>query len=742
VHLSDAAGAAGISTGYHDIWGHWRDSPEATLIAALEALGHRGAPDVAALAQSVEARRLSGERRLVPETLVLEAGTAGTVRLSLAGLCALSDDRWPAAAVRVDWVVVTESQERLRGYCMPCGADPLLALPALPAGRHQLSLWIDGAPMRPDGTPGQPAATVSAVLLCAPARCHLPQPLRDGGRQWGIAVQLYGLRSLRNWGIGDFTDLLALTDSAAALGAGVVGLNPLHALALDRPEQSSPYSAVSRLFLHPLYIDPERIDVFTDPSVVPSLCRQFAPEAERARLRDAERVDYPGVARLKIETMRAIYEAFARDECQCADPGAVDRVPGRWQREFEAFAASSHALRLHATYQSIQSALHRADPAVWGWPCWPLPLRDPSGEAVAQWQREHAHDTGFHVFLEWQATRQWQQVRAGAARAGILLYGDLALGADRGGSEVWATQGAYALSISAGCPPDDFNLQGQDWGLPPLRPDRLLADGCAVFGSVVAASMARFDALRLDHVMSLMRLFWIPPGPGPAAGAYVDYPFEAMLAALRIESVRHGCMVIGEDLGTVPPSVREGLQGADVLSYRLLVFERDAPDHFRWPHDYPRLALASIGSHDLSPLQGWWVGDDLAQRRRLGLLDEGQHERFAADRGQARCALLGALAEAGLLPEGGSTDAGRYPALPSCLVDAVHAFLARTNAMWTMVNPEDVFDLVDATNLPGTTDEHPNWSRRLPVPVEAWTAHPRWLTIADTQRERCAGPRG
>jgi 4-alpha-glucanotransferase len=201
-------------------------------------------------------------------------------------------------------------------------------------------------------------------------------------------------------------------------------------------------------------------------------------------------------------------------------------------------------------------------------------------------------------------------------------------------------------------------------------------------------------------------------------------------------------MVIGEDLGTVPPSVREGLQGADVLSYRLLVFERDAPDHFRWPHDYPRLALASIGSHDLSPLQGWWVGDDLAQRRRLGLLDEGQHERFAADRGQARCALLGALAEAGLLPEGGSTDAGRYPALPSCLVDAVHAFLARTNAMWTMVNPEDVFDLVDATNLPGTTDEHPNWSRRLPVPVEAWTAHPRWLTIADTQRERCAGPRG
>ncbi len=739
MQLSDAARAAGISTGYHDIWGQWRAAPDDTLIAVFDALGYRGAPDAAALARSVESRRRSEELRLVAETVVVEADVAVAIPLSRAGLRAFAGDDWPAVVDRVDWTVLTESGARLSGSCMPFEPDPLLALPALPAGRHRLSVRVEGMPVPPDGVPYQPAA--SAVLLCAPPRCHLPEPLRDNGRQWGIAVQLYGLRSLRNWGIGDFTDLLMLADSAAALGAGVVGLNPLHALALDRPEQASPYSAVSRLFLNPLYIDPERIDVFTDPAVVPALCRQFAPEVERARLRAAERVDYPGVARLKLAAMRAIYDAFVRDECAGTSLGTTVHAPGRWQREFEAFATSNDTLRLHATYQSIQSALHQADPSVWGWPCWPLPLRDPSGEAVAQWQREHAHDTGFHVFLEWQASRQWQQVRACATRAGILLYGDVALGADRGGSEVWAAQGAHALAISAGCPPDDFNLQGQDWGLPPLRPDRLRADGCAAFRSVVAASMARFDALRLDHVMSLMRLFWIPPGPGPTAGAYVDYPFDAMLATLRIESERHACMVIGEDLGTVQPAVRDGLQCADVLSYRLLVFERDGTDHFRRPHEYPRLALASIGSHDLSPLQGWWVGDDLAQRRRLGLLDEGQYERFASDRRQARAALLGALAEAGLMPEGESTDAGRYPTLPSCLVDAVHAFLARTASMWTMVNPEDVFDLVDATNLPGTTFEHPNWSRRLPVPVEAWLAHPRWRAIAGTQRERSGGLR-
>ena len=740
--LSDVAGAAGIATGYHDIWGHWREAPAGTLAAALEALGYGGAPDPVALARSVESRRMSDERRLVPETLVVEAGAPCAVRLSPDGLRAAAGGVEPGG-VRVAWAVATEAGERLSGSCMPSEPDLQLALPALPAGRHRLSIFVAGASPPQDSLPDEPAA--SALLLCAPARCHLPQHLRDGGRQWGIALQLYGLRSVRNWGIGDFTDLLALVDAASGLGAGVVGLNPLHALSLDRPDQASPYSAVSRLFLHPLYIDPECIDVFRDLAAVPALCRQVAPESARARLRDAERVDYPGVARLKLEVLRAIYEAFIRDECAGAAMGATGPAASPGHGDFESFATSSDALRLHATFQSIQSTLHQADPSVWGWPCWPAPLRDPSAAAVARWQQEHAHDIGFHVFLEWQASRQWQRVRARAVRAGILLYGDMALGADRGGSEVWAAQEAHALSISAGCPPDDFNLQGQDWGLPPLRPDRLRADGCEAFRSVVAASMARFDALRLDHVMSLMRLFWIPPAAGqtagPAAGAYVDYPFEAMLSALRIESERHACMVIGEDLGTVPPAVREGLHGADVLSYRLLVFERDAPEHFRPPHDYPRLALASIGSHDLSPLQGWWIGDDLAQRRRLGLLDEGQHDRFAWDRGQARSALLGALAEAGLLPEGESTDAGRYPLLPSCLVDAVHAFLARAGSMWTMVNPEDVFDLVDATNLPGTTTEHPNWSRRLPVPVEAWTEHPRWRAVAATQQERSAGAR-
>ena len=739
MHLTEAARAAGIATGYHDIWGNWREAPEATLQAALEALGHAGAPDAQGLVRSVATRLEAGADRLLPEAVVIEAGAPGIVRLSAGALGALAQD----PELRIEWEVALASGERVSGASMPGDALSVLTLPGFPAGRHRLSVRATGRAGAAAGLPMAGSEAVQAagsVLLCAPPRCYLPSHLNDGAREWGIAVQLYGLRSGRNWGIGDFTDLLALIDAVSGLGAAVLGLNPLHALALDRPEQSSPYSAVNRLFLHPLYVDPERIDVFSDPAIVPALCNGLAPESERRMLRDAPRVDYPGVARLKLGVLRAIYDAFVREECAGMAAGGA-RPRTAWGLAFDAFESGTPGLRLHATWQSIQSALHASDPAVWGWPCWPEPLRDPAGPAVAAWQRDHAGDLGFHVFLEWQASRQWQAVRARAAAAGVRLYGDLALGADRGGSEVWAAQLDHALSISAGCPPDDFNLQGQDWGLPPLRPDRLRTTGCAAFQSALAANMARFDALRLDHVMSLMRLFWIPPGLGAAGGAYVDYPFDEMLAVLRIESTRHRCMVIGEDLGTVPPAVRDGLHAADVLSYRLLVFERDAPDHFRRPSDYPRLALASVGSHDLSPIQGWWLGDDLAQRLRLGLLDAAQFERFAWDRGVARKALLDALAEAGLLPTGESTDPGGYPMLPAALVDAVHAFLAKTAAMWAMVNPEDAFDLVDATNLPGTTVEHPNWSRRIPVPVEDWAGHARWRAIAATQQQRTRSSR-
>ena len=365
MQLSDAARAAGVATGYHDIWGTWREAPASTLVAALDALGLAGAPDADALSRAVEQRQDADAHRLLPETIVLEAGQPTEIRLSRSGLDAVPGSPAQGAVGRIVWTVAQEDDSTMQGSQPLDAGDPLLSLPALPAGRHRLSVQIETG-CGPDDRP-LPAAPVAATLLCAPARCHLPPGLRDGGRQWGIAVQLYGVRSERNWGIGDFSDLVVLVETAAALGAGVVGLNPLHALPLDRPEQSSPYSAVSRLFLHPLYIDPERIDVFRDPSIVPALCARLAPESARAALRDAQRVDPAGVAALKLPVLRAIYDAFLRVECKA---GAA-ATPGAWQDAFETFSRATDGLELHATYQSIQLALHAADASVWGWPCWP-----------------------------------------------------------------------------------------------------------------------------------------------------------------------------------------------------------------------------------------------------------------------------------------------------------------------------------------------------------------------------------
>jgi len=725
VQLNEAAVAAGVATGYYDIWGTWRETPHDTLVAALDALGYAGAPDSVAMARAVEERLNERAERLLPELIVAEAGTA--IRMTLSPRCAASRGRGTGAGFTCHWQVELEAGGALDGGCTVVGDQ--IELPSLPSGQHRVRVRLKAAQpteARPgaSGAPGEDIASCDAGLLVAPPRCYLPEFLVQGGRQWGIAVQLYGLRSERNWGIGDLTDLIALIDAAVALGAQVVGLNPLHALALDRPESASPYSAVSRLFLHPLYIDPERCSGFSDPGKVEAICARLAPYPRRASLRQEERVDYAGVSGLKLPVLRALFEAFMQDE---AGSDAAEA--------FRQFQHGTVGLLEHATFQSIQVALNAADTSVWGWPCWPQALQDPGSAQVLAWQRDHAPDIAFHMFLEWQARQQWARVREHARAAQVALYGDLALGADRGGSEVWAAQAEHALTMSAGCPPDDFNLQGQDWGLPPLRPDRLLATGCAPVRAAIRASMAQFDALRLDHVMSLMRLFWIPPGNSPEGGTYVDYPFEALLATLRIETECNQCMLIGEDLGTVPPAVREGLQATDVLSYRLLVFERVSSTRFRAPRAYPRLSLASIGSHDLAPLQGWWSGDDLMQRARIGLLDPVQFERFSWDRGEARQGLLATLEEEGLLPDGETADASRYPTLPASLVDAVHAFLSRTESMWAMVNPEDAFDLVEATNLPGTTSEHANWCRKLPVPVEQWARYPRLQAIAARMRE-------
>jgi len=323
--------------------------------------------------------------------------------------------------------------------------------------------------------------------------------------------------------------------------------------------------------------------------------------------------------------------------------------------------------------------------------------------------------------LQWQTELQRATVAQSARRSGLAigLYTDLAVSIDRGGAEAWAEQHLYAIGASVGAPPDIFNVKGQDWGLPPMIPQCLRESGYAPFIATLRANMRNAGALRIDHVMGLLRLYWVPSGATPAAGAYVRYPLDDLLGLLALESERHRCLVIGEDLGTVPDEVRAALERNDVLSYRVLLFERDAAGNFNAPSQYPEAALATASTHDLPTLAGWWEGHDIALRAAHGHLGPqadlaAQMAERVRDRGQ----LLGALARAGLLPDATPLDPHAVPTLTPALAIALQLFLARTPSTLLVVQPEDVFGVREQANLPGTVTEHPNWRRKLPVPLE------------------------
>ena len=526
--------------------------------------------------------------------------------------------------------------------------------------------------------------------------CHQPQMLAQGGRLWGFMVQLYGVRSERNWGVGDFGDLRTLVELAARLGAGIVGVNPLHAA------QVSPYSPSSRHALNSVYLDVEAIAEFGRCDEAQRLTRSRAFLARLLKVRKAEQVDYDGVRAAKHEVLELLYACFRRDRA-------------RRRRFAEWYAASPKELRDFALYEALCEALGRG-----GWQSWPPGFHSPSSAQVKAFSREKRQRVEFHAYLQWNARLQLDEVQRRARELGmpVGLYFDLALGADGGGAELWSDRGAYATEASIGAPPDEFNPRGQDWGLPPYSPRALRAAAYRPFVDLLRANMPKGGALRLDHVMALARLYWIPHGNKPDRGGYVHYPLGELLALLARESRRNRCMVIGEDLGTVTPELRKALNDARVLSYRPLLFEKDAAGEFLPPEAYPREALTCLSTHDLPTWRGFWEGHDLALRERLGLTLDAEKER--AQRGEDKAKLRQALERQGF-----DTSAA-----------AAHAFLARTPCKLVMVQPEDVFELVEQANLPGTVDQHPNWRRKLPLALERWNADPRVQRLAESMAER------
>jgi 4-alpha-glucanotransferase len=586
--------------------------------------------------------------------------------------------------------------------------------PALPWGYHELILEPGGASM---------------ALIVTPDRCWLPPGMPEEQRRWGLAAQLYLLRSANNWGIGDFTDLKALVAMAAARGADVIGLNPLHALFSDDPEQASPYSPASRLLLNVLNIDVTSIPELQNSPEAQRLIASATFQRRLAACRSQDLVDYTTVTELKLAALAALFET-----CRLAPD------PRRWQA-FETFRrAAGGILQRSCVFLALREKFGRQADVGADWHRWPAEFQDAGSEAVSRFSQQQRERVDFIAWLQWIAQDQLAGAAHAAREAGMAigLYRDLAVGAAQAGAETWINPQVVISGARVGAPPDILNPAGQDWGLPPFNPHALREEGYRSFIELVRANMRCAGGLRIDHVMALQQLYWIPQGGTPREGAYVNYPMDDLVAILALESHRNHCFLVGEDLGTVPENFRERMASAGILSYKVLFFEQDrATERFLAPDDYPPLSLSVTGNHDLATLRGWWLGRDVDVKERLGLLSRaGEAARQRQERRRDKDRLLEALRRAQVWVHEGEPEL-------ETLVALVYCFLARTHSCLALVQLDDLTDELDAVNVPATSAEHPNWRRRLSLSLGELASARRFQQITQIlQDERRAGRAG
>jgi 4-alpha-glucanotransferase len=512
-----------------------------------------------------------------------------------------------------------------------------------------------------------------AHFIVCPARAETFE-----GRAAGVALSLYGLRSARDWGCGDITDLRAAIDVFARAGAAFVALNPLHAIANRQPYNTSPYLPQSSLYRNFIYLNVE---------AVPGYLADGGIAREAAELRATEFVEYERVARLKL---RALGDAFHRFWESGSAP------------EFDGYvAAEGAALHDYAVYCSLDETMHAQDPNVWLWTDWPEPYREPHSAAVEEFARENGGRVLFFKFLQWQLDVQLAQAHKHALAQGmkIGLYHDLALATDRFGADLWANRQFYVAGCRVGAPPDDFAPNGQDWGFPPPNREAHRANGYRLFAQSIRNSARHGGVLRIDHVMRFFRLYWMPDGVGAADGAYVRDYAEDLLGVLALESVRNGFIVVGEDLGTVSGEVRHRLSEAGILGIRCLWFERNQDGRFRAPGEYPAHAAVSTTTHDLPTPAGFFSGRDIESRKAAGLIDDKSYE----DQWTSRHREIERLNQA--------LDAAGFHGDPLGFVLATPCSLA-------VVNQEDLTGEPNQQNLPASTWQYPNWRRKMKVTVE------------------------
>jgi len=700
-YLRALAAQAGIADSFVDVGGTERLTSDRGREELLAALGLDAGDEQAAARSLQQFRAAERDLPLAPATVVRRD------ELRRGAVFSLPPDA--SGRVRLDATIACESgvTRALAGEA-EVGPDrfrlELPLPPDLPAGYHRLTV----AARWPGGS-----VEAEQSLIVAPEQCVAPSELIGDRRVFGLLANLYAVRDTRDEGIGDLSTLSQLARWAGEIGAAFVGVNPLHALR-NRGVEVSPYGPVSRLYRSPLYLDLEAIPELPHSPVASAHLSGAAGRDALARLRGADRVAYDEIREFKDTVLRSLFSVFAaRHLGKGTERGLA----------FASYAASQGELLTDfATFLALEEH-HAARPGgsrYWG--AWPLAHQDPRSSAVAQFRAAHAEEIDFNRYVQFELDRQLAACSRVASAAGLELglYADLAIGTSAGGSDPWAFPGLFRFGASLGAPPDAYAPEGQDWGLPPVDPRRLRLDRYCYWIALLRAGFAHAGGLRIDHVMGLLRQFWIPAGRTAADGAYMRFPVDDLLGILALESRRHGAIVIGEDLGTVPAGFGERLSRWGILSCSVLRFERSLDGAYLPSSSYSDRALVSATTHDLPPLAGFWAGRDLAIRRETGLIsDDAQAQQAADDRERERWALVAGLRREGHLPGVGP------PSSQADLCAAVHGFLAQTPAPLLGASLDDLAGEVEPVNVPGLgNDRYPNWSRRMGKDLDAIASDP------------------
>ncbi len=541
-----------------------------------------------------------------------------------------------------------------------------------------------------------------SILAVAPDQCYQPESL-ERKKLWGYALQLYSLRSKRNWGVGDFTDLRNFIKLCGKSGADIIGLNPINVPNHCFPEEASPYLSISRLFLNPIYIDVEKVPEFKTADIT-------AIKDEIARLNRSETILYTEVYTLKMKVLEKLYSRMLKDEKRfsayqkfCNDKGDdLDNL---------------------AAFQCLYEQKWQNH---WGgWRSWEKEYQNPHTAAMQKYKKANASRIGFFKFLQFEAWRQFNLAATEVSKQGLKIgiYRDLAVGVGQDSAELWSDDGAYLKSCGAGAPPDAFFPAGQRWNLGAFHPVELKERAYTPFIKILRAAAEGAGALRIDHVMSLMRLFVLPETNGKE-GTYIYYNFDDMLNIVAIESYLNKCIIVGESIGNVPEGFLDKIAAKNIYSMSVLWAERwdSGWGDFKQPYQYPEKVFSSVGTHDMAPLKMWWFGYDISLSRKLGIMKNDEEMNNAYHKRETdRWKLLKALDEAGVWPEDNPRH-GDYiygENYPEGIEEAVHRYMAKTNSTVFLLQPEDIFQVEQLQNLPGTDrDKHPNWRRKLPINLE------------------------